>query len=266
MDIEAYDAVVCCSGDGVPHEVFNGFGKRPDAMKALRSIALCQLPAGSGNAMCWNLTGTGEAGAAALAIIKGIPKPIDLISITQGDARFLSFLSQSFGIIAEADLGTENLRWMGGARFTYGLLQRVWKQTVYPCDLAVKVVIDDKERIREHYRQGGKRPDDCTSDRLDHMTLPELKFGNVNSPLPQDWELVHHPNMGNFYAGNMAWMSADANFFPASLPNDGLFDLVCIDGTVGRFKAMNMLLSVENGRHFDLAHVIHYSIVDFCQD
>lgn len=71
LDIEAYDAVVCCSGDGVPHEVFNGLFKRKDAARALKKIAVCQLPGGSGNAMCWNLTGTGSASLATLAIIKG---------------------------------------------------------------------------------------------------------------------------------------------------------------------------------------------------
>lgn len=71
LDIEAYDGVVCCSGDGVPHEVFNGLFKRDDAARALKKIAVCQLPGGSGNAMCWNLTGTGSASLAAVAIIKG---------------------------------------------------------------------------------------------------------------------------------------------------------------------------------------------------
>lgn len=71
LDIEAYDGVICCSGDGVPHEVFNGFSKRKDAARALKKIAVCQLPGGSGNAMCWNLTGTGSASLATVAIIKG---------------------------------------------------------------------------------------------------------------------------------------------------------------------------------------------------
>jgi sphingosine kinase len=205
LDIEAFDAVICVSGDGVPSEVFNGFGKRPDALTALRKLAVCQLPGGSGNAMCWNLTGTDDVATATLAIVKGIRKPIDLISITQGKERLLSFLSQSFGIIAECDLGTEDLRWMGGARFTVGLLQRVIKQTVYPCDLAVKVAIEGKEEIRDHFRsqgdkQGGSRGE---ADKYIGDGLPPLRFGTVTDDLPEGWELIHQPNMGNFYAGNV---------------------------------------------------------------
>ena len=54
----------------------------------------------------------------------------------------------------------------------------------------------------------------------------------------------------------MAWVSAGADFFPASLPNDGLFDLVCIDGTVSRWNALKILLAVEKGAHFELPLVL----------
>lgn len=47
---------------------------------------------------------------------------VDLFSVNQGAKRTISFMSQAVGLIAEVDLGTENLRWMGDTRFTYGLL------------------------------------------------------------------------------------------------------------------------------------------------
>ncbi len=95
LDIDAFDIVASCSGDGLPHEVFNGLGKRSDATKALSKIAVVHIPCGSGNAMSCNLNGTDSASLATLAIIKGIPTPLDLISITQGETRTLSFISQS---------------------------------------------------------------------------------------------------------------------------------------------------------------------------
>lgn len=112
----------------------------------------------------------------------------------------LSFLSQSVGMIAEVDLGTEHLRWMGDARFTVGLLQRISKQTVYPCDIAIKVAIEDKASIRDHYRNSaGKHILQPTNAE----ELPTLKFGTINDPLPSDWKLVHHAELGIFYAGNV---------------------------------------------------------------
>lgn len=38
---------------------------------------------------------------------------IDVCSVTQKDTRVLSFLSQAIGLMAELDLGTEHLRFMG---------------------------------------------------------------------------------------------------------------------------------------------------------
>ncbi len=49
----------------------------------------------------------------------------------------------------------------------------------------------------------------------------------------------------------MAYMAADANFFPAALINDGLMDLVTIDGDISPAKSLQILLSVEGGHFFD---------------
>lgn len=69
--------------------------------------------------------------------------------------------------------------------------------------------------------------------------------------------------MGNFYAGNMAWMSAAANFFPAACINDGLFDVICIDGTLPRAKALKVLLAVETGAHFEMEQVSYQKVVAY---
>jgi len=218
LNIEAFDMVVSCSGDGLPHEVFNGFGKRADAKKALSKIAVVQLPCGSGNAMSCNLNGSDSPSLATLAVIKGIPTPLDLISITQGENRTLSFLSQSAGIVAESDLATEHLRWMGGARFTYGFLTRLLNKAIYPCDIAIKVAIDDKPTIKQHYkreqtnfepaseRRGYKHllDDDASASSGYDDGLPTLRYGTVNDKLPEGWELVPYDHLGNFYCGNVS--------------------------------------------------------------
>ncbi|KAE8452354.1 hypothetical protein EG329_001054 [Mollisiaceae sp. DMI_Dod_QoI] len=277
LDIEAFDIVASCSGDGLPHEVFNGLGKRPDARKALAKIAVVHIPCGSGNAMSCNLNGTDSPSLATLAIIKGLPTPLDLISITQGETRTLSFLSQSVGIVAESDLATEHLRWMGAQRFTYGFLVRLLGKTVYPCDIAVKVAIDDKPSIREHYkrektnfepaseRRGYRHllDDDASASSGYDEGLPPLRYGTVNDKLPEGWELVPYDKLGNFYCGNMAYMASDANFFAPALPNDGYMDLVCINGDISRLTAMNMMFAVETGKLFEMPGVWYRKILGY---
>jgi len=214
---------------------------------------------------------------ATLAVIKGIPTPLDLISITQGGNRTLSFLSQSAGIVAESDLATEHLRWMGGARFTYGFLTRLLNKAIYPCDIAIKVAIDDKPTIKEHYkreqtnfepaseRRGYKHllDDDASASSGYDDGLPALRYGTVNDKLPEGWELVPYDHLGNFYCGNMAFMASDANFFPAALPNDGFMDLICINGDVSRLTALQMMFGLANRKFFGMPDVWYRKVLGY---
>ncbi|KAF3928866.1 hypothetical protein ABW20_dc0105969 [Dactylellina cionopaga] len=261
LDIDAYDAVICVSGDGVPHEVFNGLGKRPDAKKALNKIAVCQLPGGSGNGMCWSFTGTDAPSLAAVALVKGKRTPFDLVSVTQGDERLLSFLSQAVGMTAELDLGTENMRWMGNTRFTVGFLQRVITERIYPAEVYVKLAIDNKEDIRRHASVVREPPSLDHSD--EDMGLPPLQYGTIKDQVPEDWQLEQHPKMGNFYSGNMICMSKDIHFFPAAKPNDGHIDLAIMDGNVGRVKSVGVMLGAETGKHFDLPEVNYRKVLAY---
>lgn len=219
IDIEAYDIIVACSGDGLVYETFNGLGKRPDAKRALGRISVVHVPCGSGNAMSYNLNGTDSPSLATLAIVKGIQTPLDLMSITQGNNRTLSFLSQSLGIVAETDLSTEHLRWIGQARFTYGFLVRVLRKNVYPCDIAIQCAMEDKASIKEHYKKAlenqepaserrGNKSVDLGDDSVSGTDsgsegLPPLRYGTVNDKLPDGWEMVSYDRLGNFYCGNV---------------------------------------------------------------
>jgi sphingosine kinase len=223
MDVDAYDVAAACGGDGGAHELLNGLAARPDARRALSRIALAHVPCGSGNAMSCNLYGTHRPSVAALAIIKGVVTSMDLVSVTYGDRRLLSFLSQAFGIVADIDLGTEHLRWMGQHRFVFGFLVLVMKQMTYPCDIAVKVEIEHKDAVKKHYHghQTLEVPDTNTkvngsssvagdsevassSGPDDGMGLPPLKYGTVMDKLPDGWELIPDEKLGNFYCGNVS--------------------------------------------------------------
>lgn len=229
LNIEDYDIAIPCSGDGLPHEVFNGLAKRPDARRALSKIAVCHIPCGSGNAMSCNLYGTHRPTLAALAIVKGVPTPLDLVSVTHGNQRTISFLSQALGMIAECDLGTEHLRWMGATRFTCGFIMLALQKKTYPCDLAVKVEIDHKDDVKQHYRRrvtlpGSEVENPESSEHTqnaqdkhvetslpasgavssnDEMGLPPLKYGTALDKLPEGWELISHEKLGSFYCGNV---------------------------------------------------------------
>jgi sphingosine kinase len=48
---------------------------------------------------------------------------VDAFSLTQNGKRTISFMSQALGLMADLDIGTEHLRWMGDARFMVGFLR-----------------------------------------------------------------------------------------------------------------------------------------------
>ena len=232
LNIDDFDIAVPCSGDGGPHEIFNGLGKRSDARRALSKIAVCHIPCGSGNALSCNIYGSHHPTLAALAIVKGVPTPLDLMSVTQDDTRILSFLSQAYGVMADIDIKTEHLRWMGETRFTVGFLQLVLKKKTYPCDIAFKVEIDGKENIRAHYRNhiegtgqsnsDGKEAVDglsaATADSSEDQGLPPLKFGTAEDKLPEGWEVLPYENLGYFYCGNVS--AIPSSFLPRALGID----------------------------------------------
>ncbi|KAH7160398.1 ATP-NAD kinase-like domain-containing protein [Dactylonectria estremocensis] len=267
-DLSKYDTIMACSGDGTPHEIFNGLGNRFDASHALASMPVSHIPCGSGNGFSCNLYGSHQASFAALAIVKGIVAPIDLVSVTHGSKRILSFLSQTVGMIAESDLGTEHLRWMGSNRFEWGVLTRIFNRTCYPCDLAVKVEIEEKAGIKAHYRRHASNAslarvasgDSTKASLTADLGLPELKYGTVQSPLPEGWELVSEDSIGIFYAGNMAYMGPNVNFFPASIISDGLMDLVTVDGDLSPVTAIRVMLKTDSPKFFDNPHVKYKKI------
>lgn len=275
LDIEAFDAVACASGDGLPHEVFNGLAKHKNARRALRKIAVCQLPCGSGNAMSLNLNGTCSPSLAAVEIVKGMRTPLDLMALTQGSNIYYSFLSQAVGIVAESDLGTESLRWMGPLRFTWGFLVRMLGKTIYPAEVSTVVETDDKREIREAYRRAREEHDAAKAKQLHHDgdedsimpgdddALPALQYGVATDPLPSSFTTQDMPTLGNFYVGNFCYMSPDAPFFTATLPSDGKMDMMTCAGDIPRTTALRMLTSVEHGTMMNFPEVSYRKVLAY---
>lgn len=132
------------------HEILNGFAQHAESAKAF-AIPVAPIPTGSGNGLSLNLLGIEvhivsillknsdgffqdgfDVVAATLNAIKGKPMNVDVFSVTQGGSRSISFMSQSLGLMADLDIGTENLRWMGDARFVFGFIRGCKSSKFYP--------------------------------------------------------------------------------------------------------------------------------------
>jgi len=272
LNIDKYDMILCASGDGIPHEIINGIYKRKDRARAFDKLIITQTPSGSGNAMSLSCLGTLEPSHATVEVLKAATVRSDLMAICtqEGDAK-LSFLSQTYGIIAQADIGTEFMRWVGEQRFLMGVCYQVLSKSKYPCKIAVKYIARTKSELSQYYRKH-------LNDLSDFSPLSEedfklkyadkfigLKNATDFSSLP-DWELLDDgvcSNLGIFYSGKMPYMSKDTNFFPAALPNDGSIDVVVTDVRSGISKTVENLMSLDKGLHVWKDEVAHIKVEAF---
>ena len=318
LKLSDYDVVVCCSGDGIPHEVINGLYQRPDkGLEAFNNLIITQLPCGSGNALSLStLGGSKYPEIATWMMLKSKPSKMDLMAITQktqdspsGSTTKLSFLSQCYGIIADSDIGTEHLRWLGAIRFEIGVAQKVLTNATYPCDLHVEFWTRDKAAIAQHVEQhlsqsdnksktkpknneeaagikstnvaaahvNGSSSDDfngTTTTSEDHTSNSflsqvtqenlQLCYPSLDQPLPLTWQTLPNlttENLNILYVGKMPYVSLDAQFFPAALPNDGYMDMIVTDThTTSMLSLTSILLNVEQGKHIDDENVLHAKV------
>ncbi|KAH3684099.1 hypothetical protein WICPIJ_004923 [Wickerhamomyces pijperi] len=280
LDVTNYDIIACASGDGIPYEVINGMFKREDRAHAFNKLSITQIPCGSGNAMSESCHWTGDASAAALSTIKAASTNIDLMAVTHRGKVTVSFLSQTIGIIADSDIDTEHLRFLGAVRFDLGVCYKVFARTKYPCEIYIKYAAKTKDELRRHYDSQVISPllaeqsklgntqstttDTTTSELIEESNF-HLKY-DATAPVPDDWEKFDQDladNIGIFYTGKMPYISKDVNFFPAALPNDGTMDLVIMDSRTPITRQAPILLSLDKGAHVNAPEIIHSKILAY---
>ncbi|EPT06186.1 hypothetical protein FOMPIDRAFT_1057145 [Fomitopsis schrenkii] len=278
LDLGQYDAVVVVSGDGSIHEVINGFAEHRDPERAFRT-PIAPVPSGSGNGMSLNLLGLQngyDVSAGALNAIKGRPMHIDLMSVTQNGQRSYSFMSQTVGLFADLDLGTEWMRCLGAQRFVLGYVFGVIQKKRCPVQLSMKLVESDKRKMVQHlnaYRANAKAqytehspvspstqaPTPWTATTGYASTiggttvnsttpLEPKRLSPVSEPDADGWVTFNRP-LSYVYAGKGPFVSKDLMQFPVSIPDDGLLDVVAQE-LASRKTMISAMDGSEHGDQF----------------
>lgn len=303
IDLDKYDTIACASGDGIPYEVINGLYARPDRVEAFNRITVTQLPCGSGNAMSISCHWTDNPSFAALCLIKSVESRIDLMLCSQpsfaDESPRLSFLSQTYGVIAESDLNTEFIRWMGPMRFDIGVAFNVLQGKSYPCDIYVKYAAKSKHDLTVHYIKN--KNSHCLEFEnnikegtdTDSLLSSTTGVGNGATPtptptpgpgcsgiceenmkpkyplkegVPEDWVKLDSSitdNLSIFYTGKMPYVASNTKFFPAALPADGTIDMIVMKSNLPISKMAPILLSIDSGGHVLDPEVIHSKILAY---
>jgi diacylglycerol kinase family enzyme len=141
---DRWKGIVIISGDGLLFEVLNGLFDREDWREALECLSFGIIPAGSGNGLSRSLGylqreqfhRKSHALSAAVNCARGSVRAMDLLYVETPMNGRLSFHSVFWGLVADIDIESEVLRWMGGVRFTIWALLKLIKAKRYRARLS----------------------------------------------------------------------------------------------------------------------------------
>ncbi len=156
IPLQYYDKIMCVSGDGLLHEVANGLLGREDYIKW--KTPLCVIPLGTGNALANSLMSKElynhtTVSYAIMNALKGRKLQMDVMDVKlekkNGDVKkMFSLSSQTYGLIADADIGTNYLRYFSSFRFTLGALWNIISNKKYVAVIDIENYNMDQTEIK----------------------------------------------------------------------------------------------------------------------
>ncbi|KAG0570231.1 hypothetical protein KC19_6G146200 [Ceratodon purpureus] len=267
IDPSQFDGVVCVSGDGVLVEVLNGLLERPDWERAIK-MPIGIIPAGTGNGMAKSvLEHVGEpcdAASATFLVIRGQTQPLDVATAKQSNVKFHSILMLTWGLVADVDIESEKLRWMGALRLDVYTLMRI-------CNL---------RRYNGHIyyipAPGYEGTGTPFNGELETTTLLKSSEGDSDriavkngytGPLQtssSQWRDLEGPFI-LIWLNNVPWCSTDIHTAPHAKFSDGYLDLIIMKDCP-KWALLNLLLKVESGGHIKSKYVEYIKVKAFRLD
>lgn len=193
------------------------------------------------------------------AAIKGEAVPLDIASVVQHpNRRRFSFLSLTYGLVPCLDIGTEHLRWMGGARFTVGALQQIMLKRSYRARVALLEVEaaaglggGGAAAPRAGAAPGAAGADGPPLRHIGQFQSPALPGGEL--ALPEGWSWLDRAEIQLFAACNLPLLDMTFPVAPEASLGSGHLDLI-YTSRVGRLRGLQILLAVEEGKHLGMVH------------
>jgi sphingosine kinase len=150
LDANLYNAIVCIGGDGIVFEVVNGLISREDGKEVLVSLPIAHVPGGTGNGLGKSVMfASGEACSPVNAVfiaLRGHSSPLDLSRYTtKSGVQHMSFLSFAWGLVADVDILSESMRYLGEARLHIAAVYFLTKKKYYTGVLRLKITENDGE-------------------------------------------------------------------------------------------------------------------------
>lgn len=205
-DVSDYTGIVLVGGDGIIHEVLQGIHRRGDRDQILKRLKLGTLGAGTSNGFSASLAHASKANHSpvdcAFAIVKGISSSVDLSRYETKSKSYTSFLTFSWAMIADIDIESECIRWVGFLRMD------IWG--------VVRVLFLRRYRAKFSYLPP-------TADKTT-ISIPPL-----SEPIPDtgDW-ITCEDDFILFWASQSSHAGEQMFHAPPCKLNDGVFQIMVV--------------------------------------
>jgi diacylglycerol kinase family enzyme len=226
VDLQGYDAILLMGGDGTLAEVTNGLFTRAANINSNLAepppeiLPLGIIPCGSGNSFSLDCGNQNNVQLAVESILSGdvVYTDVNLLSDSSGLSLF-SINEISFGLVGDAAVAAEYLRFLGAKRYD---VAAVWMM------------------LKANYHE---------------LTMRVTGIGRYNNQKPsQRKELTATGQFVTLFINNTQFFGSALRGSPLAKFDDGFFDLVlCQSATRGQLFALFQLL--PSGAHYNSKHV-----------
>lgn len=250
-DLSKYHTILSAGGDGTFHEILQGILRRDDWKTCVESLNLMQVPCGSGNALAAS-SGIWDVSTAAYTAIKGRESKIDVTSIIQPSTNTImySFLSITYGLVANLDIGTEHLRWMGGQRFVWGAIREILSQRVYSCNVMYVEDTASQESRMSSSSTSGHVPLQFLGPLLSENGMCATSNSEENI-IDGSWKQISG-DFQLFSMSNLPWLDMNFNLHPHARMAGGSYNFIYCLGKQGIIRSMKLMTESEAGNHMHL--------------
>ena len=248
--LQTFDTIVTIGGDGILSEVINGLHQRDSVtLHYLKSMSVAVIAGGTGNGLIASILHASREEYnninATFVAIKGKARPTDLSYIDTIDRkRHLSFLMMSWGLIADVDIESETLRFLGSLRQSIYALMAIMKLKRY--------------RGKFSYLVPGKKQKDNKMGNSRQIELPPLQESinssdnNSSSSLTNDEEdqwVTIEDDFLLLLISHVSHIAYDVNSNPEKCLGDGCFEIMMIRKPIQRYRLLSLFLGIETGEH-----------------
>ena len=212
LELDGYSGFCPIGGDGTMHEVVNGMLTRTDE----HTIPIGLITGGTGNSFMHDLDLLDPV-EAVKTVVKGKTMPLDVAECKMNGHREYIFNIIGWGLVTDAGLKAEYIRWMGDSRYTIMAVLEVLIKKKRPAKLIIdSQVIEDNFLFviacnTTHTGTGMKmEPKAKLNDGLiDVVVVRDVSRFTLLKLLPKifDGSHIHHPDLEYYQVSELSMES-----------------------------------------------------------